>query len=387
MSSILDACSMVTDGTHYTPQDVGSGIPFLTVKDVSGAGLDFKNCSKISESDFETARVGSSTPMYGDVLFSKDGTVGKVHVVETHEPFAVLSSLAILRPNPKKSDSRYLGHALKSPFILDQALKKKTGSAIRRIILSDLKQVQIPLPPLPEQRRIAAILDKAEELVVKRRQALALLDQLPKSLFQEYFSPTDQWEAAPLGDVVRQGTIVTYGIVQAGEEFPGGVPYIRTGDIVDGIISESKLRRTNPEIARKFQRSRVEAGDIVMSIRATVGTVARVPTSLDGANLTQGTARIAPGAKTDPTYLINYFRSDNAQRWIESQVKGATFREITLNRLREMPVPVPPIDRQMQYKEVIESLSRVQNFVIAHLELSEASFNSLQHSFFSRSHQ
>jgi hypothetical protein len=141
--------------------------------------LDFLGCSFISEADYRAARAGNSAPQRGDVLFSKDGTVGKVHVVDTDQPFAVLSSLAILRPKGDSVDTRYFGHVLRSPGVLDDALKRKTGSAIRRVILSDLKKVRILLPPLPEQRRIAEILDKADALRAKRRAVLAQLNTAP----------------------------------------------------------------------------------------------------------------------------------------------------------------------------------------------------------------
>src|SRR3546814_18079400 len=84
------------------------------------------------------AAAGSSAPILGYVLFSKDGTVGKVSIVRERRDFAVLSSIAILRPTSDLVDSEYLGHALRSPSILDPALRKKTGSAIRRIVLSEL---------------------------------------------------------------------------------------------------------------------------------------------------------------------------------------------------------------------------------------------------------
>jgi type I restriction enzyme S subunit len=142
--------------------------------------------------------------------------------------------------------------------------------------------------------------------------------------------------------LVPKGTIVTYGIVQAGEEYTGGIPYIRTGDIVGGEIAKSGLRHTDPTIAARFERSRVEAGHIVMSIRATVGTTAVVPPDLDGANLTQGTARISPGDSVDGLFLLSFLRTSGTQHWISLQIKGATFREITLTRLRELPVVVRP---------------------------------------------
>lgn len=188
-----------------------------------------------------------------------------------------------------------------------------------------------------------------------------------------------KWPSVNLSEAVREGTIVTYGIVQAGEEYPGGIPYIRTGDIQQGKISPNGLRRTSPAIAAKFERSKVREGEIVISIRATVGTTAVVPKNLDGANLTQGTARIAPGNRTCVEYLNDYIRSASVQNWIQRQVKGATFREITLGRLREMPVILPPLDLQNEYRSRIASLQSAEASQIAASERANALFASLQH--------
>ncbi len=206
MVKLHDVCLLLTDGTHYTPSNVGMGIPFLTVKDVSNAGLDFQNCSRITQEEYNKADSGNSAPKMGDVLFSKDGTVGKVHVVKESEPFAVLSSLAILKPK-ENLDSNYLGHILKNPLTLRQAVKNQTGSALRRIILSDIKKLEIPLPPLAEQKRIAAILDKADSLRRKNQLAIKLADQFLRAAFLELFGdPVTNprgWNIKPLGKMVK----------------------------------------------------------------------------------------------------------------------------------------------------------------------------------------
>jgi type I restriction enzyme, S subunit len=214
---------------------------------------------------------------------------------------------------------------------------------------------------LGEQLRIAAILDKADALCQKRSAVLRKLDCLTQSIFLDMFGEADERAEGikEMKDIVRPGTIITYGIVQAGKEFPGGTPYIRTGDIVDGEVLEKHLRHTDPSIALRFARSMVREGDIVMSIRATVGTVAMVSRTLDGANLTQGTARISPGELVDGTYLLHYLRSARVQRWIQRQVKGATFREITLGRLRELPVVVPPLDLQLIFARRVKRLQAI----------------------------
>jgi type I restriction enzyme S subunit len=214
-ATIEEVCEIVTDGTHYTPKNIGVGIPFLTVKDVTDEQLDFINCSFISDIDYQTAKLGNSAPQKGDVLFSKDGTVGKVHIVNTDNSFAVLSSLAILRPNKKLIESQYLGNVLRLPLVLDDALKRKTGSAIRRIILADLKRVRFPLPSLEEQKRIAEILDQAEELRTKRRDAIAQLNTLTQSIFLEMFGDPVRnpkgWKTLNFGEIAPEKGLIVDG--------------------------------------------------------------------------------------------------------------------------------------------------------------------------------
>jgi type I restriction enzyme S subunit len=107
------------------------------------------------------------------------------------------------------------------------------------------------------------------------------------------------------------------------------------------------LLRTSDRVAASYTRSRVETDDIVCAIRATVGKVLPVPSELNGANLTQGTARIAPEPEMNPGFLLWALRGHATQRQFGLSVKGTTFREITLAQLRLLLVPVP-LRRQEQ---------------------------------------
>ena len=178
-------------------------------------------------------RERTARPSGGDVLFSKDGTVGKVYVVDTRETFAVLSSLAILRPDASRLDASYFGRVLKTDSCLDQASQSKTGSAIRRIILKDLKRVRFPLPPLAEQKRIAAILDAADALRAKRRETLAQLDTLLQSTFLDMFGDP---VTNPMG-------WDTFNLEQVGQVITGNTPSRKRpeyyGDDIEWIKSDN----------------------------------------------------------------------------------------------------------------------------------------------------
>lgn len=320
----------------------------------------------------------------GDVLVAtvRPNLNGVALVGEAHHGMTASTGYCVLRPIPERLDSGFLFHWVKTGVFVQRMIDVATGANYPAVSDANVKASTIPLPPLTEQKRIAGILDAADALRVKRRAALAELDTLLQSTFLDMFGdPVTNpmgWEVKELADVVQSGTIVTYGIVQAGDEFPDGVPYIRTGDIVDGEIDTTGLRHTNPSIAAKFERSRVRTGEIVMSIRATVGTTGLVPPELDGANLTQGTARISPGDETQPHFLLHFIRTQGCQSWIQNQIKGATFREITLKRLRQMPVLVPPLNIQCHFTAVVESTERQKTRMRTHLAELESLFASLQ---------
>ena len=103
-----------------------------------------------------------------------------------------------------------------------------------------------------------------------------------------------------------------------------------------------------------------------------------MPQELEGANLTQGTARIAPGANVEGNYLIEYLRSEKIQRWIAAQVKGATFLEITLGRLRALPVAVAPMHLQKDFSKTIESLHGTRAIFIQQAAVASSLLLSLQ---------
>ena len=265
--------------------------------------------------------------------------------------------------------------------MVDLATCRSTGANLPRLSPKTLAEFTVPLPPIEEQRRIAEILDKADAIRRKRKEAIRLTESLLRSAFLDMFGDPvtnpKEWQVENLSKVVDPETVVTYGIVQAGPEFDGGVPYIRTGDIKNGQICIPGLRRTDPSIADRFKRSEVRTGDLVMSIRATVGTIAEVPPSLDGANLTQGTARIAPGPLVEKSYLKEFIRSNGCQHWIQGQVKGATFREITLKRLREMPVMLPPLSQQIEFDRIAKKIDLQKQHSQFHFNEAEQLFSSL----------
>lgn len=160
------------------------------------------------------------------------------------------------------------------------------------------------------------------------------------------------WQSIPLEEIAK--TKIVYGIVQAGPHDPDGVPYLKSSDI-GGEIDWSTLQRAAPEIHRRFARSTVVPGDIVISLRGNIGDASIVPDDLAEANLTQGTARISVADDFDRDFIFFQLSNFDVQRRIHSVTKGSTFVEITLEDLRKIELPVP--DCRKSQRRIADILS------------------------------
>ncbi len=148
-------CSRIVDGVHSTPEYTASGVPFVTVKNLtSGPGISFEDLNYIRPEDHQEF-CRRARPERGDVLVTKDGTLGVCRVVETDRAFSIFVSVALVKPSRNLVDSYFLRYGLESSFVNQQLESRRLGSALKHIHLEDLSDLYFPLPPVDEQRRIA----------------------------------------------------------------------------------------------------------------------------------------------------------------------------------------------------------------------------------------
>jgi type I restriction enzyme S subunit len=347
---------------------------------------------KISGDEYAKALSGNSAPKVGDVLFSKDGTVGKVHVVKETQEFAVLSSIAILRPDQTKIDSGYLGHALLAPSILNEALKRKTGSAIRRIILGDLKEIKFPLPKLAEQKRIASILDKADSLRRKRLQSIRLADDFLHAVFLDMFGdPVTNpkgWQVVKLGELAKSDRYAVkagpFGsalkkecYVSSGYRIYGQEQVIRD-DLTFGdyYINEDKYR--------ELESCKVESGDMLISLVGTFGKICIVPPEFEPGIINPRLMKVSfDPLKATPRFMKALLTSDSMVRKIESLSHGGTMGIVNVGIMKELEIPVPPVAIQIRFEEVQQKLATLKANYDAAEEQTTSAFSALQSRYFS----
>jgi len=304
----------------------------------------------------------------GDVIITKDSEtpfdIGIPTVIVGDIDRLVCGyHLALIRPKAGALDSVFLAKQLATPRVARYFATRATGSTRYGLPTSAIESVTIPRPPKPEQEKIAEVLITADRAI---EQAEALIDKQQRintGLMQVLLTRgiddhgsirserTHEFKASPIGripsvwdvrdlqDVVDED--ITYGIVQAGPHLEGGIPYIRTGDMAGDVIEVDKLLRTSRAIAKAYKRSEVHVGDIVFALRATVGKVLPVTEAIDGANLTQGTAKISPCKGVVSEFLLWMMRTSTVEAQIRFHQKGTTFMEVTLSDLRRIKIAIP----------------------------------------------
>lgn len=350
---------------------------------VTPANLTKLNAAYISDTPRKLTRAGlvscgAKLLPAGSVLLSSRAPIG--HVAINARSMATNQGFKSLVPHVDSLDAKYLYYFLRSNTAYLQSLGN--GATFKEISKATVSRVEIPLPEIEEQRRIAGILDQADTIRAKRRHAFAHLESLTQSIFREMFGdpPASSPGIAvdPLHVWVDPDRPITYGILKPGLDQEDGVPYVRVTDMKDRGIDLRGIRRTSSKIAHEYRRSTLQSGDLIMSIRGHVGRFASVPPELSGANITQDSARLAVKDPDAASYVRAAMESPSMQHWMARRTRGAAVKGINLGDLRELPLPVPSSERLRLFASRVGRVDAQLALVQRALDADNELFASLQ---------
>lgn len=162
----------LTDGTHSTPKYTATGVPFISVKDISSGKMDFSNTKFISQEEHESL-FKRCDPERDDILLTKVGTTGIPVIVDTDKEFSLFVSVALLKFNTDLIYNKYFMYVIKAPVVQIQARENTRGVGNKNWVMRDIANTILPLPPLPEQKRIV---EKIEELLPYTNQLIKKVD-------------------------------------------------------------------------------------------------------------------------------------------------------------------------------------------------------------------
>jgi type I restriction enzyme S subunit len=353
---LSEVCAKITDGTHQTPKYFNEGVIFLSSKNVTSGKIDWDNIKYIDEKQHLEMHKRVA-PKVNDILLAKNGTTGVAAMVDRNVVFDIYVSLALLRPLEGLLPE-YLLHFVNSPLAKNQFNKRLKGIGVPNLHLEEIREVEIPLPPLPEQQRIVSILDKAFAAIAKAKANAEQNLKNAKELFESYLQGVfenkgEGWEENVLKEVceLKSGTTISPSL----ERTEGDVLYTKVGDMnlpgneVEINTSsrfvnskEIKINQIIPEGAIIFPK---RGGAIATNKKRKITK----PTIVD-----LNTMAIIPSKKIDNDYFFHWFQLFD----LNSISNGANIPQINNYSFDEVLIPYPKsLKAQKSIVEKVDTLS------------------------------
>ena len=382
-TTIGEVCSFLTGGTPSKSVEryFQGDIPWITGADITSPVVtNARSC--ITNEAIESS--ATNRVPAGTVLLVTRTSVGKVATAGVDLCFS--QDITALTPDISRLHAPYLVEFLKTqePHFERQA----RGATIKGITRQVVGGLEIPLPPLVEQRRIAEVLDKAEALRAKRRAALAQLDSLTQSLFLDLFGDPDTkgWPMTDIAGVVNEddGGIRTgpFGSQLLHSEFTAeGIAVLGIDNAVANEFRWGERRFISEAKYRQLKRYTVRPGDVLITIMGTCGRCAVVPDDIPPAINTKHLCCITlDSSKCLPIFLHAYFlRHPTALRYLSQTAKGAIMSGLNMGLIKGMPIPLPPVSLQREFARRVAAVEKLKTAQRAALAELDALFASLQH--------
>jgi type I restriction enzyme S subunit len=369
-----------------------SGVKLLNVGNINNGKIDLSS-TKINISEEEAYNKYSHFLIdEGDLLIACSGIVvenfhNKIAFVNKENlPLCLnTSTMRFKQLSEKKGDLTYLKYFLQTKLFKGQLSKLITGSAQLNFGPSHIRQIQIPLPPIATQQKIAEILDTADQLRQYNKQLIEKYDALTQSLFLDMFGDPVRnekgWEKMELKNCTSK--IGSGSTPRGGKEayHTEGISLIRSLNIYDNEFKYKNLAFINDDQATKLKNVTVESNDVLFNITgASVCRCTVVPDDVLPARVNQHVSILRPiSHKLHPLFLSHLLISENIKIQLlgVGSAGGAIMEAITKEQLEKFKIPVPPISLQTQFAERVQMIEAQKQQAQEALTKSEALFQSL----------
>jgi type I restriction enzyme, S subunit len=315
----------------------------------------------------------------GDILVStvRPNLNGVAAVTDKFEGATTSTGFCVLRPCSEKLSSNYLMHWVRSPQFVEHMVREATGASYPAVSDRIVKASRIPLPPINEQRRIAAILDKADALRRNRKRAFDLLDSLTQSVFRGFYDPISKhtrWPTKALGelcDLVRGSSPRPQGDARF---FGGPIPRLMIADITrDGKYVAPTIDSLTEKGAKKSRP--MSKGSVVMAVSGAVGLPAILAVDACIHDGFVGFRNLEPSIL--PAFLYHVLLENRSEN--RAQGTGAIWSNLTTDQVKQFQIPILPINLQQELIDRLANVERSVKLFRGSAELVGSLFSSLQH--------
>lgn len=365
-----------------------SGVKLLNVANITTEGvLDLSKTDRHLDLAEVTQKYQHFLVDAGDLVIASSGisfdddgflrTRG-VFIEEKHLPLCMNTSTIRFKAKEGVSDLNFFKYWLQSYEFRNQVSKFVTGTAQLNFGPSHLKKMHITLPPLGEQQRIAAVLDKADALRAKRRHALARLDALLQSTFLHLFGdPVTNpmgWEVKPISKITDVKTGSTPSRDQEGN-YGGEVHWVKTTEVDWGIITNTEETVTKQGI--ESARLKIyPKGSVIIAMYGQGKTRGKSAVLGIDATVNQACAVLLPSDKLKTEYISILLR--HSYKSLRELGRGGNQPNLNLSLVKSFEIPLPPIELQARFAETVKTIQRMQADHARHLYKLDNLFHALQ---------
>ena len=288
---LKDCCHSISDGDHLPPPKSDSGVPFVTIANIDATNhIDFGNTMFVPYEYYNNLN-DIRKAKFNDILYSVVGSFGKPVLIKENKPFAFQRHIAILRPNKLIVDSRFLYYVMLSRYFYMQADTVAIGAAQRTISLTALRNMEVELPSMEIQHRIANILSRYDSLIENYQKQIKLLEEAAQRLYKEWFvdlhfpghentniidGVPEGWEKKPALDFFEMSIGKTPPRTQKQWFTKGsnGIPWVSISDMKDTMFVQETAEELTQDACENYNIKVVPKGTILLSFKLTVGRVA-----------------------------------------------------------------------------------------------------------------
>ena len=378
---LKDCCHSISDGDHLPPPKSNSGVPFVTIANIDATNhIDFGNTMFVpleyynNLNDIRKAKCN-------DILYSVVGSFGKPVLIKENIPFAFQRHIAILRPNNEIADSRFLYYVMLTRDFFMQADTVAIGAAQRTISLTALRNMEVKLPSMETQYRIASILSRYDSLIENYQKQIKLLEEAAQRLYKEWFvdlhfpghenakivdGVPEGWEKKTIDDVTCK---VTTGL-NPRKNFvlgKGSNYYVTIKNMADNtLFLDDRCDRVDNEALEKInKRSDLKIGDILFSGIGTIGRVALVYIPTNNWNVSESVFTLRVNDIVTKEFLYLMLLSPDMQNYCQSNAHGAAQKGIRMADLKAYSFNLPPFGVIQKFTNLvtptIKKVSSIRN--------------------------
>ena len=244
--------------------------------------------------------------------------------------------------------------------IQEKIYSTKKGGGVPHVHISSIDKFEIPVPPLPVQEEIVRVLDAFTELQAELQKRLQQYNYYRDNLLSVY-SDSNTVRILELQQCVSPDCSMSYGVVQPGEDFIGGIPVVRPVDLSGRIIHNKGIKTVNPILLKAYSRTELKGGELLVCVRGTTGVVAFAGEDLKGGNVTRGIVPLRFNPLVNSNYMYHLFNSRIVKKQIENKTQGAALQQINVGDLKKISIPIPPLAEQQRIVSILNRFDTLTN--------------------------